>query len=128
MIYSNLQASHAGPGHLDLESILGDRLKEMQKNNNNKELESHEKYIDLVQKIQEMQNPGRSLILKILMHVFSQVINQLINSLTFFQSSNRLITQPIDLFINPISLNATMLPCPLHCMRGYSSETLLRSA
>ena len=101
MIYSNLQASHAGPGHLDLESILGDRLKEMQKNNNNKELESHEKYIDLVQKIQEMQNPGRSLILKILMHnVFSQVIKQLINSLTFFQSSNQLITQPIDYFIN----------------------------
>ena len=37
-----------------------------------------------------------------------------------------LLQIPHDL--NPLSLNATMLPCPLHCMRGYSSETLLRSA
>ena len=38
-----------------------------------------------------------------------------------------LLIIPMTLF-NPISLNATMLPCPLHCMRGYSSETLLRGA
>ena len=50
----------------------------------------------------------------------------IVNSSIDIESAKRV--HPIDDLFNPISLNATMLPCPLHCMRGYSSETLLRSA